>query len=197
MSGASTSASMSGISVEPGLPKTWVIPSSRRMSMRTSRARRVICHILHRCAEPEFPPPPCVGVRLSGSGDQPGDNDRHAGNERRDKQSVAQPLARRAGALLRLAINLDRGAEEIDDPDLRNSELCVEPKLDAVEPTLRRRLRTFENFAHRSSPRRKFTSGRSCGQPYAPTAFLRRAGRGQTALLFVTPLRANGKPVLA
>ena len=33
---------MSGISVEPGLPKTWVMPSSRRMSMRTSRARRVI-----------------------------------------------------------------------------------------------------------------------------------------------------------
>src|SRR5579871_922432 len=49
MSGASTSASMSGISVEPGLPNTWVTPSSRRISSRMSRARRIMliytsCH---------------------------------------------------------------------------------------------------------------------------------------------------------
>ena len=51
----------------------------------------------------------------------------------RDRSSPPQRAPGRAAlrSAARATTNLDRGAEQIDDPDLRNAEFCVERKLGA------------------------------------------------------------------
>jgi hypothetical protein len=64
--------------------------------------------------------------------EQPDNIDDHVGSQGGDERSIRQPLPRGIPAIFRLTINLDRDADEIDDPDLRNAEPRVKRKLHAA-----------------------------------------------------------------